>query len=827
MSETAALNPDLQCLLEFCNMDRKWERGAGSYLYDDTGRSFLDCYCQYGAVSLGHNHKSLVDALKLAIKQMQPALVQPFRAPNAVALAEKLAELTPGELSHCVFTTSGAETVEAALKLVSLKTERPIILSCEGSYHGKTLGAMSASGAGAYGEMYGTDQVRFHKIAFGNADALEDFLTRHVNQVAAFLLEPIQGERGVYVPPDGYLSRVRELCSEHNVALVLDEIQTGIGRTGTLFCCEQENVEPDLLLTSKALGGGLFPLGACLVKEEFWDSRFALSHSSTFANNNLACVVADTVLTTVTAPGFLEDINIKSEILIRGLHRLAAEYPDIIHEVRGRGLLCAIQLNSDLSQEGLVLSYLHNQGILAYSFAATLAERESILVLPTLGNVNILRIMPPLIISEEEIERVIEGIANTCRELRANATKTLVLGIGKLGSDEPDDVYPQKPVILPPVHYHIDDDDEEVSRFAFIMHYTQEEDVITTDPNLRKLSKKELVRFCEYIANAPPGLVYETKTIQSLTGKRVKGFLIASGMLPKEMYKRGRKQVGEHIYQGVHLAASLGAQVVGLGAFTSIFGSRTKGLLECGAVVTTGNALTSSMSFEVIKRVAEQKGQPLSKSRICVVGARGAVGILCAQLLARENPISILLIGNSASGTRHLETLKELLLKYTDCTISVSTDIQESGSCDVILSATSSQSFVLDDVDLKRGAIVCDVARPQDAGPKTRARKDLYVMDGGLVALPDPTLNFGVGNIQGFPDGIQLACLSETMLLALAGHTRHLGVGNEISIDDVDYVTGLAKLHGFKPYSPLLHLSGELESNNSRSLDFQTVAMET
>src|SRR5262249_4248551 len=191
--------------------------------------------------------------------------------------------------------------VEASIKLVRARTGRPIILSAHGSFHGKTLGALAATGQEHHALDFGPLPPGFERIPFGDAAALERRLRRDGERIAAVLLEPIQGRRGVSLPPACYLRAVRELCTRFGVALVLDEIQTGLGRTGRLFACEHEGVAPDVLLLAKALGGGLFPLGACLSSADFWDERFALRHSSTFANNNLACRAGCAVLDALTS----------------------------------------------------------------------------------------------------------------------------------------------------------------------------------------------------------------------------------------------------------------------------------------------------------------------------------------------------------------------------------------------------------------------------------------------------------------------------------------------------------------------------------------------
>jgi acetylornithine/succinyldiaminopimelate/putrescine aminotransferase len=312
------LNPSLARLLSLCRLDRSFVRAGGVWLHDERGRRFLDCYAQYGAVLLGHNAPPVVTALRESLDAAEPAMVQPYRASHAVALSRELCRVAPGDMAACVFTSSGAETVEAAIKLARSRTGKPVILSATGSYHGKTIAAMAATGQPHHAEGFGPPLPGFEHLPYGDADALEERLSA-AGDVAAVLLEPIQGERGVYLPPPGYLRRVRELCDRHRVALILDEIQTGLARTGPLFACQREGVAPDVLLVAKGLGGGLFPLGACLASAGWWDDRFGLGHSSTFANNNLACRVALAVLQVLTAEGFSEDVRRKGERLLAGL----------------------------------------------------------------------------------------------------------------------------------------------------------------------------------------------------------------------------------------------------------------------------------------------------------------------------------------------------------------------------------------------------------------------------------------------------------------------------------------------------------------------------
>jgi len=397
------LNPTLGRLLGLLGMDRTWVRGEGVWLTDARGRRFLDCYAQYGAVALGHNAPCVTRAARAAIAAGEPAMVQPYRAPYAEALANTLTRLAPGNLSRCVFTTSGAETVEAAIKLV---------------------GALAATGQTHHAEGFGPLPPGFDHVPFGDDEALAARVARDGDCIAAFFIEPVQGERGVHLPPAGYLQRVREVCSRYGVALVVDEIQTGLGRTGRLFACEHEGVAPDLLLVAKALGGGLFPLGACLASADFWDDTFALRHSSTFANNNVACRVGLAVLEALTTGDLIDSTARKGARLLAGLADLARRYPRTIAGVRGRGLMTAIELRGPDGGAGGFLSFLEHQGLYAYAVAATMAEAASVLVLPTLGDSHALRVTPPLVISDDELDLALARIGDVFRRLERNASET-------------------------------------------------------------------------------------------------------------------------------------------------------------------------------------------------------------------------------------------------------------------------------------------------------------------------------------------------------------------------------------------------------------------
>jgi acetylornithine/succinyldiaminopimelate/putrescine aminotransferase len=408
MATTPALNPTIKGLLTSLASDRAFVRGNGTRLTDATGREYLDCWAQYGVLALGHNPPAVVAAVSEALAAGTPAFLQPYRAPYAEALAEDLVRRAPAGITRCLFTSSGAEAVEAAIKLTRAATGRTRVLSTGGAYHGSTYGAMAASGQREYREGFGPLPAGFDTVPYGDADALDAHLAHAGDDIAAFVVEPIQGRRGVHAPPPGYLARAREACTRHGVALVADEIQTGLGRTGTLFACEREAVAPDVLLVAKALGGGLFPLGACLASDRLWNDDFALRHLSTFANNNLACLAGIVTLRELDKLG--PTLPDKAERLGAALTDLAARHPAMVREVRARGLLAAIDLNLPPLTGAPGLAALQQRGFFASAVAAAIAEQESVLVLPAVGEANVLRLIPPLVMGAPEIARAIAAI---------------------------------------------------------------------------------------------------------------------------------------------------------------------------------------------------------------------------------------------------------------------------------------------------------------------------------------------------------------------------------------------------------------------------------
>ncbi|NLZ29044.1 MAG: aspartate aminotransferase family protein, partial [Firmicutes bacterium] len=431
------VNPFLGKMIESIGMDKSFVKGEGCYLYDREGNEYLDFLAAYGALPFGHNPREIWAAIMKAYDEREPDFVQPSNLNAAGDLAGRLIEVAPEGLKYVTFGNSGAEAVEAAIKMCRSATGRKGILSAENSFHGKTLGALSATGNPRYQRPFMAPMEGFDHVEYGNIHALEKQLAENPNRYAALILEPIQGEGGVVEPPTGYLGKAEKLCKKYGLLFVLDEIQTGLGRTGSLFACEKEGICPDILLLAKALGGGVVPIGACLSNDRAYNEDFALNHSSTFAGSTTACragicfleMLLRNEMETVTAA------RSTGEYLGKELRLLKDRYPGIIGEIRGRGLLLGIKFDIDRdSFPGSLLGIMAEQELLTPVLSSYLLNVEHLRVAPTLNGNRVIRIEPPLCVTREQCDRAVQGLENMLQILDARNSAQLLSFL--IGADE-------------------------------------------------------------------------------------------------------------------------------------------------------------------------------------------------------------------------------------------------------------------------------------------------------------------------------------------------------------------------------------------------------
>ncbi|MCS7223757.1 MAG: aminotransferase class III-fold pyridoxal phosphate-dependent enzyme [Armatimonadetes bacterium] len=395
------INPGLVRLMHFAGVDQMEVRAEGVYVYDGEGNAYLDFLAGFGALNFGHRHPQIVKAVEDQLSR-QPLSSRVLFNEVTARLAHRLSQITPGNLKYCFFCHSGAEAVEACLKLARLSTGRKKIVSMNGGYHGKTLGALSASGRHLYRAPFEPLLDWFTFVPFGDCSALEEAVTE---ETAAVLVEPIQGEGGIIVPPDDFLPFARKVCDRVGALLIVDEVQTGLGRTGRNFAIEHWGVAPDLMPLAKSLGGGVLPLGAAVGTEEAFRPLFdkPLLHSSTLGGNPLACAAGLAALEVLESERLAERTFHLGNLLIHGLNNLKNRFPDFIADVRGKGLLVGIEF---ADEDGAALT-------------ATMLIKRRILTAYTLNNPKVIRLQPPLIVEEHHISEVLSAFEDALAEVRS------------------------------------------------------------------------------------------------------------------------------------------------------------------------------------------------------------------------------------------------------------------------------------------------------------------------------------------------------------------------------------------------------------------------
>lgn len=390
----------------YARADLAFERGEGAWLTATNGKQYLDFSGGVAVNALGHAHPALIKALTEQAQKVWH-VSNLFRIPEAERLAARLVEASFADTVF--FGNSGAEAMEGAIKTarkyhaVSGAPERTRIVAFESSFHGRTLGTLAAAGAQKYLEGFGEPLKGFDHVKYGDLDAAKKAITK---ETAAIIAEPIQGESGVRVPPPSFLRGLRELCDQHGILLVLDEVQTGMGRTGKLFAYEWAGIEPDILGTAKGIGGG-FPLGAVLATAEAAKGMTAGTHGSTFGGNPLAMAVGNAVLDIILAPGFLERVRDNGLLMKQRLAELKDKHPSVIAEIRGEGLLIGLRC---VAPQADVIAAARDEGLL------TAAAGE-----------NVVRLLPPLIIGEAEISEAFNKLDAACHKV-AVSQKTVTRG---------------------------------------------------------------------------------------------------------------------------------------------------------------------------------------------------------------------------------------------------------------------------------------------------------------------------------------------------------------------------------------------------------------
>jgi acetylornithine/LysW-gamma-L-lysine aminotransferase len=353
------------------------DRGKGAKVWDNAGKEYIDCMAGYGVALVGHCNDRVVNAIKDQVEKLMVCHMSTYNTARSIML-KKLSKVVPTGLDKFFLSNSGAEAVETALKFSRKFSGKPGVISMNGGYHGKTLGALSVTSSEKYRRPFEPllDHIKF--VPYGNTQKLIDMID---DKTGTVILEPVQGESGIIVPPPGFIQEVREICSKHSILLIFDEIQSGFGRTGKMWAAENWNTIPDVVCVAKGIAGG-FPMGLTITKPEIIESMKVGEHSSTFAGNPLACAAASASIDALLLDGLIDN-SAKTGKYFKELLLGLKEKHKIVREVRGLGLMLALELRFDV--RNILMDGISNGILMLYS-----------------GR-NIIRLLPPLVIDRELI----------------------------------------------------------------------------------------------------------------------------------------------------------------------------------------------------------------------------------------------------------------------------------------------------------------------------------------------------------------------------------------------------------------------------------------
>ena len=380
----------------YARKDISFKEGKGSYVFAENGDKYLDFVQGIAVNVLGHCHEHLVKAIKEQSEKLWH-VSNSFVILEQERLAKRLTDNTFADF--CMFQNSGTEATEASIKIARKyfhkigKPEKNRIITFQGAFHGRTLAALFAANNPKHTEGFGPKVDGFDQVPFADHEAIKRTINKNT---AAILLETIQGEGGIKVVPDVCLKGLREICDEHNLLLILDEVQCGVGRTGNFFAFEKSGIVPDIVPIAKGIGGG-FPLGACLVTKKVSVGMTPGTHGSTFGGNPLAMSVGNAVLDIIFGKDFLENVKQKGKYFDQGLNKMKDKYPKIIAEIRGAGLIKGLKMLVDNNK--------FIKKLMIHKMLAIKAEE------------NVTRLFPPLIVNNKELDEAIEKIDKVCKEM--------------------------------------------------------------------------------------------------------------------------------------------------------------------------------------------------------------------------------------------------------------------------------------------------------------------------------------------------------------------------------------------------------------------------
>ena len=785
-----ACRPALARLLSAIGLDAVYERGQGDALWLRRGGRLvpiLDLVGGYGANLFGHHHPDLVAVARRCFDEQVPFHAQASVRPGAARLAEALRE----RVGDCVviLTNSGTETIEAALKHAILERRRSTFWAVRGAFHGKTLGAIQLTWS--YREPYEGFGPR---VRFLDPEDPRDWesAARDIGDVAAIVLEPVAGEGGIRPLPAPFVEWVRTTCGAAGVPVIADEIQSGMGRTGTFLASEQLGLEPDYVCLAKSLGGGIAKLGALLIRRRRFVEEFSIKHTSTFAEDEYGCAIALEALRLLDRDDVPARCRARGEFLIDALRRVQARFPDQVKDVRGLGLMVGFELRDHADAKSYTLRMLSRQDYLGYVAAAYLLNVHDLRVAPSLGDPHTLRLEPSAYVSEEALARFVRAAEDLCSILRAEHVARLT---GHIVGSTPSATHDYSAEARPDVQ----EEPRTPHRVAFIGHALLDEHVRIVDPSYRVFGKERLEKYLDQAAKVVDPIVFDRVHVRSKTGAEVHlsfvGLVIPSRHFTRAMHDRDSQWIADKIDTAVRVAKEAGCSVVGFGGYTSIVTGSCRRVRTNGIALTTGNSLTVGMGIAALREAARERGIDLGSSRLAVLGATGNIASTYAALMAPEVREVVLVVRRRGSSKLNA-VLAGVRAAAPGARVRVVDDLTALAECPLIVAASSTPEPLIYPEHIGPGPVViCDISLPSNVADAIRLEcPNVLVVQGGVVRLPLDH-DFAIGGVP-LARGHVYACMAETLLMGLEGLSTHGSIG-PVTVAGVRSAMAMADKHGF------------------------------
>lgn len=756
--------------------------------------------------------------------------------------------------------------------------KKPLFISVKRGFHGKTTGAVKLTDNKLYKEPFGRIGIEVHFVEDGQVDSLRKVINKstityyslkingqnevfleeknYIN-ISGMFIEPLQGEGGIHIIDKDFLKTCREITAQDKIPLVFDEIQCGMGRTGSFLFSEQLGVVADYYLLSKSLGGGISKVSALLIDSDLYEDEFGMIHSSTFAEDDHSSAIALKALDILDRNDEIyRTCTLRGRYLLDGLERIRGFYPTVIQGVRGAGLMLGIEFQCQDSTNSGIFRVISEQNLLGYIISGYLLHEHRIRVAPTMSSNITIRLEPSAYISVEDCRKFLLAIERLCEIIFKQNIYELIKFI--VGAETYEIYHPVENYRIAETGNKLKANDAfGIKKVAFLGHFIESKHLILWNRAFSGFSAEQLDELFEKLFELINPSVNTECIISSITGDKVQlvfiGLFITSKIISKHFNSRNLKIVNAKIDAAVQIAKQKGCRVIGFGGFTSIVTHNCQNIITDTIGLTSGNSLTVAMGMEAMLKMATQTSIELGNACLAVVGAAGNIASVYSEILAERVP-RIILIGNKgrekftrkvaekiyynafleilkhkSEQTRKIDELtgiskviyqtdsvRNLLDKYeiseelggiifnnlenelkNAVPIIVTSDYSFLKEANLILSASNSPlPVIFPEMLAATPVVICDIAVPADVDESVREKcKNVLVIKGGLVKLP---LNKEF-SLPGMPldKGEVYACMSETMVMGLSGILEDYSYG-VIDKARVNKIMQLAKLHGFE-----------------------------